>query len=420
MKIVGLLLLFFCTKGVAQSKCDEQALPIVFVHGFLASGDTWSTQIQRFSSNGYCDDRLFVFDWNTVGGRLKSDSLLEIFIADILKKTQQKQVNLVGHSAGGGLCFNFLKDSLRALTVARYVHVGSGKINGKAGHNGNVPTMNIYSTADKVVKSGEADHVVNIKLTTQDHLQVASSEETFDAIYRFFNTDKQPSSLHILPSASSIEIAGRAVTLGDNVPLANARIQLYAFDPVQGKRIGNKPLATLVTDELGYWQKVLLEKNTYVEMELQPVNGRVVSYFIEPPIRHNRNIYLRGIPTAGLAGTLLKGLPSKTQQSTVAVFSANQAMIYGRDSVNVNGVTLTSAALTPEAKTIIASFVYDDGDEKSSGDAIKTVGPGIFLNTVDVSIPASTTETFPVYFNGRVIRVPCRPGSEAVLVILFN
>ena len=46
--------------------CSDGRRPVVMAHGFLASGDTWATQAQRFASNGYCPDSVFAFDYNTL------------------------------------------------------------------------------------------------------------------------------------------------------------------------------------------------------------------------------------------------------------------------------------------------------------------------------------------------------------------
>jgi triacylglycerol esterase/lipase EstA (alpha/beta hydrolase family) len=105
-KIFLISVILFSLKGFAQQTCDDKKLPIIFVHGFLASGDSWATQIQRLIKSGYCEERLFVFDWNTIGEE-KSDSLLEVFIRKVLIKTNAQSVNLIAHSAGGGVWFPF-------------------------------------------------------------------------------------------------------------------------------------------------------------------------------------------------------------------------------------------------------------------------------------------------------------------------
>src|SRR5688572_8587219 len=48
--------------------CKDSLLPVVMMHGFLASGDTYAKHVMRFTSNGYCGNRLFAYDWNTLAG----------------------------------------------------------------------------------------------------------------------------------------------------------------------------------------------------------------------------------------------------------------------------------------------------------------------------------------------------------------
>src|SRR5262245_46092292 len=49
-----------------NNTCNSSLMPIVFMHGFLASGDSYAKHTMLFTSNGYCGNRLFVYDWNTV------------------------------------------------------------------------------------------------------------------------------------------------------------------------------------------------------------------------------------------------------------------------------------------------------------------------------------------------------------------
>lgn len=41
-----------------ETKCTAPH-PIIFLHGFLASGDTWANQVMRFESNNYCGTHLY-------------------------------------------------------------------------------------------------------------------------------------------------------------------------------------------------------------------------------------------------------------------------------------------------------------------------------------------------------------------------
>jgi hypothetical protein len=421
MKKIFLILMLYSIAACGQPIASSNPTPIVFVHGFLASGDTWSTQIQRFTSNGYSEDQLFVFDWNTIGGQAKKDSLLDVFINEVLQKTHAQKINLVGHSAGGGLCYGYLKDSTRAAKVAHYAHIGSSRISKPAGFNGNVPTMNVYSEDDKVLAGVSVEGAVNIKETGKDHLQVAAAPETFAALYEFFNEGKKPATTSILPARSAtIVMAGRAVTLGENKPLSNDTLYVYEYNPSLGKRLNPSKPRMLVTNAQGYWPAFEVAKQSFLEFELHPKDGRIISYYIEPSLRNNYHVYLRGLPNSGMAAQLLQSIPSRTDQATVAVFSANQAIVSGRDSVMIDDISLSTPSLAAASKTIIASFLFDDGDGKSSGQPIKSIGLGVFLNAVDISIPADPNKTCRIYYNGRTIALPCRAGKEAVQVAIFN
>jgi hypothetical protein len=425
-----LLVLVFAAAGLSTiaQPCNKQARPIVFVHGFLASGDTWATQVQRFSSNGYCDERMFVFDWNTIGGRLKNDSLLDIFIDNVLKKTKAAQVDLVGHSAGGGLCYTYLKDSLHAAKVAHYVHTGSNKMKTAAGPSGKTPTMNIYSTDDKVVRSGgDIEGTVNVKQAGNDHLQVATSKASFTAMYSFLSDQKKKPDEKIAVSPGFYKsVGGRGVMLGENNPLASDSFRVFIFNPLTGKHSTDKktgssnPYVNWTLFGLnGEWH-FQLNKESYTEFEVRPKNARPIFYYFEPPVRNNRNMYIRALPATGTAASMLKGIPKDDAQTVLIIFTANQAVISGRDTLSIDSTPLSLPGLTPAGKTAIASFIFDDGDGISSGKPLKSFASTPFLSGVDVFIPADDTKTMRVYFNGRSMVVPRRKSSEGIMVVVFN
>jgi Lipase (class 2) len=421
-------LTIFAQNNNRNTNCDATKRPIVFVHGFLGSGDNWARQIQRFSSNGYCEDRMFVFDWNTISRSKSTDSLLNIFIDDVLQKTKSTQVDLVGHSAGGGLCYTYLSDSLHAAKVAHYVHIGSGKMKGAAGKNGEVATMNIYSIADMVVKGGgEIPGAVNIKQTTTDHFQVATGETTFVQLYSFLNNKQQPATLKIIPSKKYYRpISGKGLTMGENNPLSFDSVIAYSFNPATGKRNPNKrqPANNSITGWMrfskdGSWGFQVAE-NIYTEFEVKPTNGRRVFYFFEPQVRSNKNMYLRTLPGSGMMAAVLNQLPNNEQQTVLVIFSANQAVIAGRDTLAIDSIPISTPVIAPASKTMIAAFVFDDGDGATSKQPIKTFSALPFLGSMDVLIPASVNGTMRIYYNGRTMVLPRRPSSEGVMIAVFD
>jgi hypothetical protein len=411
--------------------CNTSKLPIVFVHGFLGSGDNWATQIQRFSSNGYCHQRMFVFDWNTINRSKATDSLLNEFIDEVLRKTKATQVDLIAHSAGGGLCYTYLNDSLHALKVAHYIHIGSGKMKNAAGKNGEVKTMNIYSKADMVVKTGgDIPGAVNVVLKNADHMQVATGEETFRHLYEFLNNNQAPETTAIATidkPYSSVGISGKGVTLGENNPLSLDSFNVYLFDPSTGKR---KLIEKNKTTNGAYtgWTRFAkdgsfgfnMTANNYFEFEVRPLNGRAIHYYFEPLQRTDKAVYLRAFPSTGMIAGVLSQVPKDEKQTVLVIFSSNNAIIAGRDTLAIDSIPLSTPQLAPASKTMIATFVFDDGDGVSSRQTLKTFGGFPFLGSADLFIPADKNGTLRIYYNGRTMVLPRKPSSEGVVIAVFQ
>lgn len=434
--LILLLFIFVSNKSVAQANyyaegCNTTMRPIVFVHGFLGSGDNWATQMQRFSSNGCCHQRMFVFDWNTINRSKATDSLLNDFIDDVLRKTKATQVDLIAHSAGGGLCYNYLNDSLQALKVAHYIHIGSGKMKTAAGKNADVKTMNIYSKADMVVKTGgDIPGAVNIVLQNADHMQVATSEETFVHLYKFLNGNQSPKTTKVISPdnlSRSVGLSGKGVTLGENNPLSLDSFNVYIFDPATGKR---KLIEKNKTSNGAYtgWTRFAkdgsfgfnVNTKSYFEFEVRPINGRTIHYFFEPLLRTDKAVYLRAFPSTGMIAGVLSQVPKDEKQTVLVIFSSNNAIIAGRDSLAIDSIPLSTPQLAPASKTMIATFVFDDGDGVSSKQTLKTFGGLPFLGSADLFIPADKNGTMRIYYNGRTMVLPRKPSVEGVMIAVFQ
>lgn len=424
MKKIFLLLIISYIAVSTYAQCDATKRPIVFVHGFLASGDSYARQIQRFMEAGYCNDRLYVFDWNSVSGNpKKTDSLLNAFINNVLSHTHATQVDLVGHSAGGGLGRAYLMDSLHSEKVAHYVHLGSRKWTKNFSWFSNKRCLNIFSAGDKVMGSGAGmvEGAVNLDLIDKDHYEVATCLESFEVMYKFLNEGSNPVGKKVM-NKQALLISGRAVLLGDNEPVTNGLINIYRLNPKNGARISKKPDAVFTVNEKGYWFGFRAAAKTNYEFELIPgeKKQRVISYFFEPFTAANPHVYLRGFPQGNMIGMMLGGLPRKEDQSVLVVFSANKAMIAGRDSVTVNGTPVSSSALTPASKTIISSFIFDDGDSVTSGNAIKQFSAAPFMGGVDIYLPVSKKAANKIFYNGRELVLPASSSKERIMLAVFN
>jgi len=393
--------------------------PLVMAHGFLASGDTYGNFLQYFASNGLAEDRIFAFDWNTLGGG-DATGALDDYIDDVLAQTGAAQVILMGHSAGGGLGYSYLAKPGQAAKVKKYIHIASSPNSGPAGPTGNkVPTMNLFSTDDRIASGGNIPGATNVKLTGADHYQVATSQASFIEVYKFLNDGRPPAYTTIQP-ADEIIISGKAATFGDNVPSAGAFIEVYAVDPTTGFRLTADPLTTFTADASGNWGPYTAQPATYYEFVVS--GERTVHYYREPFVRSNKFVYLRTFPPPGsLTGTLLATLPEDDDQSVQAIYISSQACVAGRDQLSVNGFDLAINKYTNADKTAIALFLYDNGDGNSSGNTVGLLSSFPFLNAIDYFTSTAASATVTYLFNGRVLHARnWKSETEGVVVVQFD
>ncbi len=408
----------FPTNPPPPSGCDTTLLPVVMVHGFLAAGDTYAPFLMRFHSNGYCLNRLFAFDWNSISGT-NTVAALDAFIDNVLAETGATQVNLMGHSAGGGTCYEYLADATHAAKVAHYVHIGSSIQTGPAGPSGSVSTMNIWSPGDLIAGGGDISGAINVMNEAQDHYQVATSKESFGAIYEFFN-DIAPFTVDILEE-EIVCIAGKSLTFGENQPVVNGTVEIYTLDPATGNRLSAVPDYTFTTDASGNWGPLNLPALTPFEFLIIPTSGRKVHYFRQGFHHSNSLVYLRALPPPGsIVGILLGSLPNSANQTVLNVFSASQAIVYQRDSLTVDGLNLANAQYADPAKTAITYFLYDNGNSQTDGTPVGLFGNFPFMNGVDMFFSPPTLTPVPIYFNGAILNIRKIPSDEGVVVAVMD
>ncbi|MFI2187373.1 esterase/lipase family protein [Streptomyces sioyaensis] len=89
--------------------------PIIFVHGRNADPGVWNTMRAEFARNGYPEDRLFAWSYDT--SKSTNDMLsgqLQTYVHAVLDRTGARKVDLVAHSLG-------------SLPTRWYVKFGDGR-----------------------------------------------------------------------------------------------------------------------------------------------------------------------------------------------------------------------------------------------------------------------------------------------------
>lgn len=412
MKFYVFLILFF-----VSSLSWGQNTPIIFVHGMLASGDTWTKTFQHFEKAGYSEDELHVLDWNSLDfNRENAVIALEKKVKKVLKNSKQKKVHLVGHSAGGGICTQYITDKKNKKRVAKYVHVASMPL---SDYSNPVPTLNLYSTDDLITGGKDYKNVENKNIKGLDHYEIATSERSFKAIYTFFN-EKAPAEFKTVESAT-ISVSGKACVLGENTPEANALITVYAINQTTGERIEKSPLFEITSQEDGIWGPVELKTNTYYEFSItsSDENKRKVHYYRQPFTANDRLVYLRTLPASGFAGMLLSGITKNEASVSLALFSSSKAVLFERDTLTLQNTALATQEIAPKEKTPIAFFVYTENDSTSNGTVIPKFKSIPFMSGINFSILVD--EPFiEARLNEQFFKLKPIASDDGIMVLVFD
>lgn len=399
--------------------CDANRRPIVLAHGFLASGDTFTAHFRRFVANGYCADRLFAFDWNTLS-QDGNEQLLDAFVDRVLADTGAAQIDLGGHSAGGGLGYRYLAAPARAAKVAHYAHIASSPQSGPAG----AATLNVWSDGDTAVAGRDIPGATNVSLSGQDHYETATSPESFTALYSFFMDGEAPETTD-WPNEAAPIVGGRVLSLGENIVPSGAAVAAYETDPATGTRLRAEPDATWTVGDDGRWGPLSVTAGGTYELVVTPTGGEAipVHYYREATHASSDLVYLRTLPDAdSLAGALLASVPFGDDHAVMISFTSSQAVVAGRDTMTVGDLNVATEALASADQTTIALFMWDDdGDGETDGDPISTFSLFPFLNGVDAYFSADPAKTIPLTFNGRVLNVRTWPsGTHGAVVAVFD
>jgi len=405
----------------SEPECLLSRPPLVLAHGFLASGDTWSRHVRRLTALGSCPDQVRTFDWNSLNQGGDHVSELEALIDQLLMESGATQVDLVGHSAGGGLGYSFLSDEARAQKVRRYVHIASFPNEGPAGPEGApTPTLNLWSLSDLTVEGADIPNATNVTLNDEDHYGVATSFASFQALYSFLydeEVDEDP--LLSLEGRETLQLEGRVLTLGENQALPDASVALWSLDE-QGARVERQ--AELSLSDEGWFQTPPIPSGARYELAPQGTGEGApqVRYFTPALTQDDPLLYLRVFPGPGtLASLLVSQLPQEEGQVSLVVFNAHQAFLAGRDSLTLNGQELLTPEVASAEDTAIALFIFDVNGDGEPGGTLPLFESFPFLSVVDLPLDPQAQGPLTLELNGVAVPLPRVASSEATLITVF-
>lgn len=244
---------------------EGERLPIVFVHGAAGSGAQYETQSRRFDTNGYSDDLVRAFEYDSsfaTNTFAQVVARLDSFVSETMTDVGTDQVNLVGHSLGTFVSNTYLSDPARAAKIARYIGI-DGSSNPTCGQTSDtLDCMGIWQGTNTTGNVGGN----NVRLENQTHVQAATSAESFTAQYEFL-TGHPPTTTLVLPEPpGQVTIAGRAVEFPQNLGAAGATLEIWDIDADTGTRRSTQPRATISIAADGSWGPVAVNGQQLYEL----------------------------------------------------------------------------------------------------------------------------------------------------------
>ncbi len=384
----------------AGPPAGEPLLPIVFVHGQSGSAQQFATQAQRFTSNGYPQELLHVFEYDTSVATTPL-ARLDAFLDEVLAETGAPQVLAVGHSRGTGVWTSYLDaPAYGSAKVARYVGIDGVR---QATLPGGVPTLGIWgewnSAGSAYNRIGGADAQLgpdparNHHFPDKGHTEVATSPEAFALMHAFF-TGRAPATTDVVPEPPGrVTIAGRTVLFPQNVGYEGAVLQLWRVDPATGARTGARPQAVLPVDASGDFGPLRVQGRTTYELAVvRPEDGSVHHFYVEPFARSDHFLRLN----TARPGTGTEAATARSATTSNLVVN-RQRELWGdqgerSDVLRVNGLDVLTPATSPRSAVNLAVFTFDaglDGRTDLARGELPPFGALPFLTAADVFVPAS-------------------------------
>ena len=419
-------------EATAQERSEHRG--VLFVHGGFGSGGQFESQTLRFASNGYRADLIRAVDYDSPAAVASPQTVfpdIDREIARLKTDTGRDQVDVLGHSLGTTVMQAYLRSSPeRARNIANYVNIDGRESDDQPG---GVRTLALWAeipigTNERARTKRIGGGAENVYLPDQTHVQAATSEEAFAAMYRFF-TGAAPETTKIIPTPGPVSVAGRALVFPQNVAVSGLQVKFWPIDPISGARTTEQPEASApVSGPEGDFGPVMVTAGRQYEMELIRPNALTIHYYFEPFLRSDNKVRLlygeaieaaiepRGENVGG--GVLLRYNEFRGDQKT------------SNDVLEVNGLNVCTPVLCPTAGNVIGVFVYDyNGDGKSDLSRPNPLfDPLPFLTGADVFVPATrapsgTTRVRLTPRSGggpRTLAFPDFPSTTDQAFVYFN
>jgi len=386
--LLGLAAAVALATGFGPCERKSEIRPIIFVHGGSGSGAQFESQAMRFTSNGYPPEAIGVVEYNSAlplpGVLPQVHAAIDERIAELQAATGRSQVDLIGHSRGTTISQDYLSFPDRAANVAHYINIDGRPADALPG---GVPTLALWAGAVDRPVQREIVGARNITIPNQEHVEVATSEESFFEMYSFLRGHR-PVIAKILPQLRP-RVSGRVVVFPDNTGVDGATLEVWWVRGGTAERIRSRPEATFETGPDGSFGPFKAWLGARYEFVVLRPGELPLHYFYEPFLRSDRLVRLN---TSSLLEAVL---PKSDQHTGMAIFRFKE--FWGdrgaeNDVLAVNGTNVINPTTAPSGEVGTASvafFAIDDGSDAVS-DLTSVPFPFSilpFITGVDLFIP---------------------------------
>jgi triacylglycerol esterase/lipase EstA (alpha/beta hydrolase family) len=425
LALAGALLLM-CGASAANAATFGQD-PILFVHGIEGSGAQFESQKMRFMSNGYPASWFDEVDYNStraVADKSEVDRQIDDAIAGLKQRTGKSQVDVVAHSLGTSVMYDYFTNgdqaAARRANVARYINVD--------GQDQNPGVITLAVWAGRGTPGRSMDGAQNVTIPNQTHVQTCTSAQSFVQYYKFL-TGHSPSH-DIVRQKGAIQLAGKALDFPENMGALGTNVQVWQVNG-NGQRISPAPVATFSISDAdvggGKWGPITVQSGTRYEFALLRPPLPTLHIYYEPFVRSDYTVRLLQSPA-------IEQYAGNRPRSLSAVIIRYKELWGDQgtesDKVLINGTNICTPTLCPISKQVNAYFVFDlnrDGKtDLSSPDPVLSNLP--FIQGADVYVPANSppdnTVSFQLLSRGagpvRTLNVPNWDATTDGVTIQWN
>jgi pimeloyl-ACP methyl ester carboxylesterase len=409
----------------ADAKPAFNRNPVLFVHGIEGSGGQFESQRMRLTSNGYPQAWIDEVDYDStraVGDKSEVDQQIDDAIAALKKRTGKSKVDVVAHSLGTSVMYDYLTNgsdaARRRATVRRYVNV-----DGQDGNPG-VTTLAVWAGRRAMGDAGKMPNAKNVTIPNQTHVQTCTSAQSFVEYYKFLTGTKPAHDL--VRQTGTIKVAGKVLDFPRNKGFAGATLQVWKVNGL-GRRTATAPRASMVIGDSGRWGPVSVEAGKRYEFAVVRPAFPTHHHYYEPFVRSDYAIrLLESDPINQYAGN---------RPGSMGAVILRYKELWGdagaqSDVLRINGLSVCNKVLCPWMHQTNAYFAFDrnrDGKtDLSSPDPVLSNLP--FITGADVFIPASSpatgTTSFQLRSRGagpvRTLKIPNWDSVQHAVTIQWN